>query len=162
MSQPLLPGNVEAEYIADERDNIIESLRDELRDVKRELFEARQQLRQSERQVNSALGSLRRQLSPLYQALQKVFGEIEGAGMEDDSAPVIDSRQKAIWESWKAKMPGRPAQVIDALLLHGEMNSQAIAVAIGIHRNNVPQIMTRINKAGILGKNGNKYFLKQS
>lgn len=160
MTQPLLSaGKVEAEYLeADER----ESLRDEIRDLRAQLTVARHEAQQAKREAARAVSRLRQVLSPLYNALRDVFGELDAVGGDDPAAPAMDSRQKAIWESWKQKMPGKPALAIDALILNGEMNSQAIAVAIGMHRNNVPKVMHKLNLAGILGKNGNKYYLKQS
>lgn len=138
----------------DPRDGIIAAL-------KVDLSQARAEMRRTQRDTAAALGALRKNLSPLYRALQAVFGEIEAVGYSDDAPVAQNSRVSAVWESWKSKLPGRTAQIIDALLLHGEMNSTQLAIAIGIHRNNVPPLIFKLNKAGLIDKNGTKYSLKQ-
>lgn len=139
------------------------ALREEIRDLRDRLRDAQRELSAAQHESARALGNLRRQLGPLYQALQMVFGELDAAGVNEAPAASaqVNSRTSAVWENWKTKLPGRPAQIIDALLLHGEMNSTQIAIAIGIHRNNVPGLIFRLNKAGLIDKNGTKYSLKK-
>ena len=146
------------------RDAVIErddsdALHDEIRQLRRELSEARREVARARDESNRAMSALRKQLNPLYRALQAVFGELDAAHV-DDAAPATNARTSAVWESWKARLPGRPAQAIDALLLHGPMNSTQIGIAIGMHRNNVPVVMHKLNKAGLIDKQGNKYALK--
>lgn len=141
----------------------IEELRAENRELRDELRVARNETAQAKRDGARAMGELRRQLGPLYKALQMVFGELDAAGVDEAPAASgsMNARTSAVWDNWKAKLPGRPAQIIDALMLHGEMNSTQLAIAIGIHRNNVPQLIFRLNKAGLIDKNGTKYSLKK-
>jgi hypothetical protein len=155
----LLDGEVE-----DPRDTRIAELEDELRDVRNEVARANSAALQAKRDATRALGTLRRQLGPLYRALQDVFGELDAAGIED-SAPSASSttgntRTSAVWESWKSRLPGGPAKIIDALMLHGEMNTQQLAIATGVHRNSIPAMIYKLNKAGLLNKNGGRFSLK--
>lgn len=152
----LLEGAIEQdEYPAED------AQRDEIRELRAELSRARADAAKSKHEATHALSALRKQLNPLYRALQAVYGEMDAIGVEEGAATAPTSRMSAVWENWKSKMPGRPAQIIDALMLHGAMNSTQIAIAIGIHRNNVPQLIFRLNKAGLIDKNGTKYSLKQ-
>lgn len=148
--------------VVDERDTRITELEQEVEDYRAEVTQLKFQLADAQRQGTRGLTNLRRQLSPLYKALQDVFGELDKAGVQDGQVDTgTSSRVSAVWESWKSKLPGNTAKVIDALLLHGEMNSTQIGIAIGIHRNNVPQLIWKLNKAGLITKNGTKYSLKQ-
>lgn len=151
-------GLVKEGHIFEDGDEIA-ALKDENRDLRRQLNDALNDVSQLRRENDRAVASLRKQLSPLYRALQGVFGDMEAFGGDD--APAASSRTSAVWESWKARMPGRTAQVIDALLLHGSMNSTQIGIAIGIHRNNVPPLIHKLKTAGLIDKNGNQYALKQ-
>lgn len=157
----LLEGAVDAEPIDDASDEI-HDLAGQVRDLQAQLRDTKRELMQRERETAHALGALRKQLSPLYRALQAVFGELDAVGIEDSpGAAPNPSRTSAVWESWKSRFPGRPAQVIDALLLHGALNQTQIALAVGMTRNNVPQLIFKLNKAGLIDKNGDKYSLKQ-
>lgn len=150
---------VVAGHVFDEADELAE-LREEVQELRAQLRAARAVSAEAKREAAQSVAALRKQLAPLYRALQGVFGEMDAMGV-DDAAPAPSSRTSAVWESWKSKMPGRTAQIIDALLLHGPLNSTQIAINIGIHRNNVPPLIHKLNKAGLIDKNGTKYSLKQ-
>jgi hypothetical protein len=150
------------QIVHDDRDEVIESLQEQLTAARRELTAARRETAQVQRDAARALGALRQQLQPLYTALQMVFGQLDTAGIADDEpgGPVPNGRTSAVWEAWKARMPGGPAKIIDALLLHKEMNTQQLAIAIGTHRNSIPNMILKLNKAGLLNKNSGKFSLK--
>ncbi len=148
MSMRMIEGEVDTH---DERD-------DEIADLKRELRELRSARAVDER----AVAELRRQLAPLYRALQGVFGEIDTVdeGRPDGPvAPVTNSRTAAIWASWKSRM-GNAGCVIDALLLHSEMNTTQLAIATGRSRRTIPALIFKLKKAGLLVKNGDRFSLK--
>lgn len=139
----------------------------ELRAANKELAAALRRANQDAAQARTesarALSALRKQLSPLYRALQGVFGELDSAGIAEDNAmpSASNPRTDAIWASWKSKFPGKPAMIIDALRLHREMNTSQIAIAIGSSRGNVPPMISKLNKAGLLQKNGVMFSLKE-
>lgn len=157
----LLEGEVDDPYAQ------IAALKDELRDVRGALTAATREARQAREDGSRALTNLRRQLSPLYRALQDVFGELDAAGASDDVPPsafgpgtaTVDPRTAAVWASWKGRM-GAAAPVIDALLLHGEMTTTQIGIAIQRSRKTVPALIFKLNRAGLINKNGNKFSLK--
>lgn len=147
----------------DDADSRIADLEREVRDLTDALSAAKFALADARRESTRALGALRRQLAPLYRALQDVFGELETAGVEESAAPAAGeptARTSAVWASWKSRLPGGPAKIIDALLLHGEMNTQQLAIATGVHRNSIPAMIYKLNKAGLLNKNGGRFSLK--
>lgn len=148
--------------IVDPHDDEITALENEVKRLRRELAIANGEIAKAKGESSRALSALRKQLAPLYRALQAVFCELDAAGMDDAPPTHNDTpRTIAIWENWKQKIRGQAAQIIDALLLHHEMTAQQIAIAIGIHRKNVPQLIFKLNKAGLIYKNGDRYSLKQ-
>lgn len=154
----LLEGTaVEGESVDDRAQDTIDALRRENRELRTELAEVRAD-------SNRALATLRRQLSPLYRALQDVFGELDRIGVEDapnGTAPRQNDRVAAVWANWKSKVGDGSAKVIDALLLHGEMNTQQLSIATGYHRTTIPGLIFKLNKLGLINKNGGRFSLKQ-
>lgn len=144
-----------------ERENA--QLRDDLAVARAETTAARADADRAERAAGRAVANLRKQLGPLHEALKMVFGEIDAIAPEAEAAytgtPTPDSREQKIWDSWKSRMPGRCAQIIDALLLQPGMNQTQISVAIGCHRNSVPDLIHKLKKAGLIQKQGDKYSL---
>lgn len=143
-----------------ENDDALRELRDENRELRDQLREARAEITIAKRESARALSALRQQLNPLYRALQAVFGEIEASGISDDGPAPTNARIAAVWENWKSKV-GSSAKLIDALLLHGEMNTSQLSVATGFHRTTIPAHVFKLNKLGLLNKNGGKFSLKQ-
>lgn len=150
----LLEGVVE-----EPRQPIVLALEAEIGRLNRELRETRAELARARAESAHAVAALRQQLSPLYRALQAIFGELDAIG-DDAPAPASDARMQAVWASWKSKLGSGPAKVIDALLLHGEMNTQQLAIACGVNRNTIPNWIVTLNKAGLINKNGGRFSLK--
>ncbi len=137
---------------------------DRIRQLERELAEKDQVIADAERHNVRAVGNLRRQLSPLYRALQQVFGEIDSVAPDDApygavSSSGADARTQAIWDSWKRKM-GAASPVIDALLLQPGMTQTQIGIAIGRARSTVPALIYKLKNAGLIVKDGDRYSLK--
>lgn len=154
---------LEGDVVEDDRESRIVELEAEVEALRSELSQAKFAITQAQREATRALSALRRQLTPLYRALQGVFGELDAAGVEDAAqpgAPPANARVTAVWDNWKSKM-GTAAKVIDALQLHGELNTQQLAVAVGLHRTTIPALIHKLNKAGLITKNGGRFALKQ-
>ena len=152
-----LEGNV---VVVDTVDEEVGRLRREIHDLRADLALARQEAQVAKQQSARAVGELRRQLSPLYRALQAVFGEMEASGFVDAPAASASPRVSAVWESWKSKLPGYPAKTIEALLLHTEMSTQQLAIAVGCRKERIYEAIVKLNKAGLLNKNGGRFSLK--
>jgi len=153
----------------DAREAELEVLRLEIRSLKRAVSDADLRADRAREDADRALGTLRRQLSPLYRALQAVFGELDAAGVTDTApasaaaAPSVDApdaRTKAVWESWKSRLSPACGKVIDALLLHGELNSVQIKVAARLGTSTVSDSISKLYKAGLINKNGGRFSLK--
>ena len=137
-----------------------ETLKTQVRDLNSALSEARIRISSLE----AGTGRLRAALTPLYGALQHVFGDLDDMGVEMPNAPAnsgIDSRQKAIWDSWKQKLDPQAGKAIEALLTHGALNQTQLRIHIGCAKGSVPGIVFRLNKAGLIDKNGGKISLKE-
>ncbi len=142
----------------------IESLQRELYRRNQQLNEAEENLRQERQKTASierGVQELRKVLSPLYQALQHVFGEIDTMGVGSAPAAGVDPRKSAVWEDWKQKLGGKAADAIDALHLHGEMTHTQLRIHMKCGQQTVYDTVHRLNKAGIINKNGGKISLKQ-
>lgn len=135
-------------------------LRAEIAQLRTALADANRETMRAKREAAQAVAALRQQLSPLYRALQAVFGELDAAGTDEDAPPADTSRTSKVWESWKSRLGGGSAKLIDALLLHREMNTQQLAIATGLHRNSIPRLIYSLNQAGLINKNGGRFSLK--
>ena len=154
-----LLGSSPDEIIDVGNDTELDELRDEVRQLKRDLQNARAETQIAKRDAARAMTELRRQLSPLYKALQMVFGELDSVSA-DDTPTASSPKTSAVWEAWKSRIGGQPAKVIDALLLHGDLNAGQIAIAIGISPKNVAQVIHKLNKASLIEKNNGRFSLK--
>ena len=137
-------------------------LRDQIDDLEGQL---RKERRKGEA-VESGAAELRKILEPLYQGLGMIFGQIEAMGVSASSSGTsagaeVNPRTKAVWDNWKQKLGEGPAKIIDALLLHREMNTQQLAIATQYHRTTIPALIFKLNKAGLLNKNGGRFSLKE-
>lgn len=122
--------------------------------------------RRKNQAIEKGVGELRTILSPLYQALGMVFGQIDAMGFSgvepSTSAPVTKS--SPAWESWKQKMGANSAaaKIIDMLMLHGKLNNTQIRIHLGTSRmQTVYDAISKLNKAGLLNKNGDEFSLKE-
>jgi hypothetical protein len=149
MSSPLLlNGNV------DNRDETISALRRQLA----QMDEALRLERIKTGQVEAGARELRHVLSPLYRGLQKIFGELDEAGIDGNGAAPATSR----WELIKQRNPGRIAQAIDVLLLHGTMNTSQLAAAMRMDRSNCgTNVVQKLKSMGLIVKNGNEFSLRE-
>ncbi len=160
---------IEGEVLPDV-DPELDRLRAENRQLARELDDAKVEARRAREDADRALSRLRTQLSPLYRALQAVFGELDAAGVTESTSPAAAAGPAAQpsgratdprWESWKQKLPGRTAELIDLLLLHGEMNRNQLMAAMRCGKDVVRVTISRLNVAGLINKNGGRFSLKQ-
>lgn len=167
MSTSLVPFNaadMQRELIATRRE------RDEAEAKVAELEADLVRERAKSKTVERGVQKLRQQLSPLHQALGMVFGEIEAMGIEERSpesfgkSEVIDPRKVRAWDDWKQKMgaSSAAAKIIDFLMIHGELTQTQMRIHLGTNRmQTVYDACSKLNKAQILNKNGDKFSLKE-
>lgn len=149
---PLLMGNV------DDRDQTIADLRQENKNLESSCQHLETLLAQEKRRAEGAVRKLRTQLSPLYGALQALFGDMDEIGGEEAGG----SGPAAKWDAIKSKMPPRHRECIDLLLLQGKMRRTQIASALKMDYSNCTKNVIRaLLRAGWLVANGNELMLKQ-
>lgn len=144
----------------DDRDTIIAGLRAQLQETREE----RDAARKRNQSADVGLKQLRETLSPLYRALQQVFGDLDDLGVQENSpatSTAIDGRKKAIWDSWKQKLGGLTGRAIDALLLHGAMNQTQLRIHLSCANGSVSNIVTALKKAGLINQVDGKISLKE-
>jgi len=156
MPQPLLlEGQVEPEEVGKLR-RTIKHLESDLADAQVALQNERRQSAKSKR----ALGVLRGQLEPLYQALQGIFGELTDVEVSIDTKG-RSSRVDAAWETWTRKLPGKQSEFIKAMLEHGEMSVEQLRVTTHSAKQTVYETIHKLNRLGLINKNGGKFSLKE-
>lgn len=156
----------------DPRGQQIEALKLENRRLERAVSDAEIRAERAREDADRALSNLRRQLGPLYRALQAVFGELDAAGVTEGAsspagaspapagAPAVDARVQAVWDNWKQKLPGYPARIIDALLIHREMSTSQLSIACGCKSARISEGISKLKSANVINKNGRLFSLK--
>lgn len=160
-NQRLLEGEVVDNPQADE----VARLRDLNRTLTRELHDALDENERLRKRVATAdvpVARLREKLAPFYQLLQAVFGDIDELSPDASSSPgaAVPPKNAAVWEAWKGRLPTGAGKIIDALMKHGDANTQQLSILTGLHRNSIPRSIYELNKAGLINKNGGRFSLK--
>jgi hypothetical protein len=156
VSQPLLGEYVDPSDDSAEMRRTIEKLEQENRELHTSLIAMQRKVKSMEQ----GLRGIRRQLEPWHNALGLLFGELDEQGISD--APTsVPTRIAGVWESWKQKLGGKSADLIDALLQHGVMNAPQLRVAMKCHINSVYETTAKLQKLGLVNKNGGRYSLKE-
>lgn len=150
-TSPLL---LESRLETDRRDETISDLRDQLR----RLDDALRQERNKSGAIEHALREMRHLTKPFYQLLRVIHGELDEAGI-DGTVSVVSANPK--WDAIKARNPGRIAQAIDVLLIHGTMNNSQLAAAMKMNRSNCSNnVVTKLRSMGLIIKNGSELSLR--
>jgi hypothetical protein len=76
------------------------------------------------------------------------------------AAPTAPNGIDPRWESWKQKLPGKPAEMIDLLLLHKSMSTKALMSAMSCSKDSVYTAARKLNGAGLLATS-QPYVLRQ-
>jgi hypothetical protein len=164
---PLLEGHV-GKQLDEKYDRVLRDLqlaRQLVADKEAELVK----LRGEYQRLMTAVQYLREQLEPLHIGLSAIFGQID---LVSDGIPQSSTRAAAHpptaaaganpkWESWKQKFPGRPAEMIDLLLVHGEMTTAQLVAALKCRRQAVYEIASKLGQAGLMSNSDGKYRLRE-
>lgn len=149
MSQFQLEGNV------DTRDQEILALRNQLA----RLDEALRMERIKTGSVEAGARELRRILTPLFSALKQIYGEMDDMQIADSPAATNNNSK---WEAIKSRNPGRIAEAIDVLLIHGGMTSSQLAASLKMNRSNCSgNLIPKLHSLGLAVRNGSVISLKQ-
>jgi hypothetical protein len=140
----------------------IQRLEDENRKLRRDLEDA---ISEKDR-LMASVKMLRTILSPLHRGLRAVFGEIELAVGEDVTSPASNGTSAASaadprWDNYKKQFPGPPSEVIDALLIHGDMKLTQLAGLLKRHYNTINDAGTKLVKAGAITRTSGTFSLRR-
>jgi hypothetical protein len=148
----------------------LDSVRGENQRLKGEIrtaFEMLKVAQDDNDRLRRIINSLRGQLNPLHKALRAIFGEIDAAELAEDSSASRQSpmpptvAKSAIWESWKQKLPGAKAAILDALLQHGELSVEQLCVMTHISRKQtIYDSVAALKKLHLIDGNNGRYSLK--
>lgn len=132
-----------------------ETLKIQVGELKTALFRERERIGQLEH----GLSGLRTSLTPLYQALQQIFGDFEGLDIraEESAKPQVS----AVWDSWKTKLGGKTAEAIDILMLHRSLTAGQLRLHLHCATDYVYQVISKLNVNGLINKQGGKISLKE-
>jgi hypothetical protein len=141
-------------------------LRREIAGLELELQKAKDELvtvRQASADAVQAVRALRKACEPFWTAFKMIYGEISRveAAKFDVSGSPTDSHLDGKWEVWKKKLPGKAAEVIQALVEHGGMNIKQIMAAAHVGQDTAYAVTARLGKLGLLEKAGGKFSLKE-
>lgn len=152
MANPLLPEYVGAEP-AENKESALEA---RVAELESDVASLRVQLRSVGQDTSKVIYRL---LSPLYKALQPIFGELEDAGVVNTAST---PNKSAAWESVKQRLQPRHREVIDVLLLQGQMARRQISSAIKMDYTNCNKnIIGPLLRQGWLVEVGGKIALKE-
>ena len=156
-TRPLLGEYVEPDD-SNELRRRIERLTGEKSRLQVELLEAKERLKAME----SGVRSIQRMIEPWKNAIGLLFGEIENMNMEDEhSKTSVPSRISAVWDQWKRKLPGKPAEVIQCLLDHGTLSRQQLRAAAGGGWSTIDAATGKLASLGLIDRAAGKYCLRQ-
>lgn len=99
-------------------------------------------------------------MSPLYKGMQPIFGDAEPVSelVESGAKP----RNAEVWEQWKRRLGGTTAKVIDALMVHGELDTSQLAIVTGLDKRTITNTcIYKLNQAKVINKQGGRFSLKE-
>jgi len=150
MSQPLLEGTYEdIASMPNTRDEELDSLSARVAELESSLAEAESRAkREAVVTVLNLLGAALRQVAS---------GKIEMPPLDVATTTAPSSR----WEAIKQRNPGRIAQAVDTLLVHGTMSVSNLASAMRMDRSNCSKnVVTKLRSMGLLVIDGTGFKLK--
>lgn len=153
MSQPLL-----LEGQVDNRDAVIEDLQQQVHDLKRDLRDTQGELSAAKRANVQAVAALKKELSPLYRALQSLFGELDKFDVESFDGRAGGDK----WEAVKVRLAPRLREAIDILLIQGTMRRTQLANALKMDYSNCTKnVIGVLIRQGWVVDSGGQLSLKQ-
>lgn len=143
---------------------------DELVRLRREIAGLEQELQQAKADAAqfksaasdsvNAIRTLRKVLDPFRIAIGMIYGEISRVDAEEASGSG-SSGGDAKWVTWKQRLGGKQAEIIDLLLLQDAMTITQVSKAAHCHYDTAAKHLSDMAGQGILSKNGNAYSLKR-
>lgn len=146
----------------------VEQLRERVSELENELEQERLHAREAIKAVRNQstaatrlLARMRSQFEPWHSMLSGLFSDLDAAGIAGEESASTPRQASGVWESWKQKLPGKPAEIIQSLQEHGELSVAQIRVAAHCGQQTVYDVTSKLHKLGLINKNGGKYSLKE-
>jgi hypothetical protein len=139
----------------------VQRLEDENRKLRRDLEDATTEKDRLARTVKNLQGTL----APFHRALNILFGEMDLVVGEAANGPTNVAGAPANgdprWQNYKNQFPGVPSEIIDALLIHGEMRITNLAGLLKRDVRTIYRSEDKLRKAGATTLNGGLLSLKR-
>jgi outer membrane murein-binding lipoprotein Lpp len=153
MNGMLLTGQV------DNRDTQIQELQAENEQLRQTNLEIESELRRVKSENARAISALRAQLSPLFQALRAVFGQMDS--ISTDAAPEA-APKNAKWDVIKQRLTPRLREAIDILQVQSRMTRTQLAAAMRMDRSNCTKnVVAILLRQGLAVDDGQGISLKE-
>lgn len=141
----------------------IAALEHELADAKL----ARDEAQRESTALAEGVKRIRRQLSPMHEAMKLLFGELDQvtfreSGASEAVAPSVPASTwpSPVWDSWKSRLGARCGYVIDFLLIHQNVTVTQIGIALHSDKRTIRKAIARMTEAGIISRSGARVSLK--
>jgi hypothetical protein len=162
----LLEGMVAAIDVSDDVSNSrrdIQRLEDENRSLRRDLEDAlsdKERLERTVRNLQTTLGPIHRAMSILFGEMDLAVGEAPAGNQTAQPSAAVNGGDPR-WQNYKNQFPGVPAEIIDALLIHGEMRITNLAGLLKRDVRTIYRSEDKLRKAGATTLNGGLLSLKR-
>ena len=160
MALPELTGKVERPNVIDVEQMRIEIER--LTSLNHRLDEALRLERNKTAAIEAGSRELRQILLPLFNAMKRIYGELDLMGIADalDPTPGASSgNRNEFWERTKARVGGKMADIIDVLMGHPGMTTTAVAKAAGCRVTTASTLLSRLKGQNLTMKKGSLWVL---
>lgn len=157
----------------DELAEEVESLRLQVKGLKQELRDANDALEAAKNQSSAsvkALKVIRNVFEGQHRALQIVFGELDAAGIEADSAapgtPVSSAQSSlgppnpAAYNAWKQQLPPGCGKIIDALIVQ-PLSQKQMTTVCKMHYDTVGKYLKMLSANSLVNHDGRLYRLNR-
>ena len=89
-----------------------------------------------------------------YRARRAFLSPTAAANLHESSSGQSNPK----WEMWKKRFPGRGSELIDLLLVHEQMNTKQLSVALKCDPRTLAQLIFKMKP--VISKNGGLYSLQ--
>lgn len=116
-------------------------------------------------QAVRAVAAMKLTLTPLYNALRVLFGEIDAVNVDvpHNAMPGSAAAIPAVWQSWLDKFGTGTLQYrfVSTLLKHPTLTATQLRVHMQCSNQSVYDTAAKLNKLGLSSNNSGKYSLRE-
>jgi hypothetical protein len=157
-------GDANSDSQAQSNADLVDRLRREnkqLNNVLNDKDEVIADLRKQLARMGRGQAKLKSALSPVHQALQMIFDELDDVP-DDAGGTAVPARVAGAWDLWKQKLGGKQAEFIQAMMDHGPMSREQLRVTTRSGWSTVDATLAKLRTLTLINKNSDgKWALKQ-